>query len=52
MQTKDAPPPDDDPVVDLVMALGLPGFCIGLLVVTVAIFYICRRAIEYFFPGA
>ncbi|CAB3711674.1 hypothetical protein [Achromobacter marplatensis] len=52
MESKDAPTPDDDPVVDLVMALGLPGFCIGLLLATAAIFYICRRAIEFFFPGA
>lgn len=52
MKSKEAPTPDDDPVVDLVMALGLPGFCIGLLLATGAIIYICRRAIEFFFPGA
>lgn len=50
MEPKDASEPDD-PVVNLVMALGLPGAFIGLLLFNAAIFYICHRAVEFFFPG-
>lgn len=52
MDPKDTPTPDEDPVVNFVMALGLPGFFIGFLVVIAAIFYIIHRAIYFFFPGA
>lgn len=52
MDTDDLPEPDDDFVESFIMAWGLPGFVIGLAVVTGTLLYICRRAIEIFFPGA
>jgi len=51
MKSKDVPEADD-PIETFVMSWGLPGFVIGLAAVNVALFYICRRAIEFFFPGA
>jgi hypothetical protein len=51
MDTDDLPEPEDDLVESCVMAWGLPGFVIGLAAVTAALIYICRRAIEIFFPG-
>lgn len=52
MESKDSPTSDEDPVVDFVMTLGLPGFVIGFLAVLTTIIFICRRAVEFFFPGA
>lgn len=52
MESKDSPQYDEDPVVNFVMALGLPGFVIGFTVVICTILFICRRAMEFFFPGA
>ncbi len=51
MDTDDQPEPEDDFVERFIMAWGLPGFFIGLAAVTAALLYICRRAIEIFFPG-
>ncbi|CAB3928205.1 hypothetical protein LMG26858_06173 [Achromobacter anxifer] len=51
MDTDDLPEPDDDFVESCVMRWGLPGFVIGLAAVTATLIYICRRAIEIFFPG-
>lgn len=52
METDDLPEPDDDFVERIVMAWGLPGFVIGLAVVNVAIFYLWRYALSFFYPGA
>lgn len=52
MNDNKAPESDDDPVVNLVMAVGLPGFCIGLVVICAAIFCISHRIASLFFPGA
>lgn len=52
MKSKDSPQYDEDPVVNLVMSVGLPGFVIGFIVVIFTILFICRRAVEFFFPGA
>lgn len=52
MESKDAPTSEEDPVVDFVMALGLPAFVIGFVAVLFTIIFICRRAVEFSFPGA
>jgi hypothetical protein len=52
MDYDDAPSSDDDPVENFIMSWGLPGFVVGVLVVNAALFYICHRAVEFFFPGA
>ncbi|QYJ23394.1 hypothetical protein KYT87_09325 [Achromobacter sp. ES-001] len=52
MESKDSPQYDEDPVVNLVMSVGLPGFVFGFSVVIFTILFICRRAVEFFFPGA
>jgi hypothetical protein len=52
VDSKDSPQYDEDPVVNLVMSVGLPGFVIGFSVVIFTILFICRRAVEFFFTGA
>lgn len=52
MDIDDLPEPDEDFAESCVMKWGLPGFVLGLAAVTIALIYICRRAIDIFFPGA
>jgi hypothetical protein len=43
---------DEDPVESYIMAWGLPGFVLGLVVINVGIFYLWRYALSLFYPGA
>lgn len=52
MVSRDVPEPEYDFVERLLIRAGLLGFIAGLGVVYIVIFFICRRAIEFFFPGA
>lgn len=52
MDTDDQPEPDEDRVVNLVMAVGVPAFAVGLALLCIAGFYVARLIASFLFPGA